>query len=117
MHNRCDQVNSETDKKRFDERPYIGQYSEQIQRKCQKFVWQKLSFKFNSYFSARIKHPVYFCFFFFYIETSMQRTALGPEKTVCYIEVTVINKFENFNINFNSRHSILTILKKRTIHQ
>lgn len=60
-----------------------------------------------------------FCFFgscnqeninYKYSVTSIQRTQLGPEKSVCYIEVSVINMFEIFNINFDPKHPIFTIL-------
>ena len=35
---------------------------------------------------------------------------LGPEKSVGYIEVSVRDRFEDFNVNFDSRHPISTSL-------
>ena len=43
-----------------------------------------------------------------YSGTSVKQTPLGPEKSVCCVEMSVINRLENFNIDFDSRHTVLT---------
>lgn len=43
-----------------------------------------------------------------YSGTLVKQTPLGPEKSVCCIEMSVINRLENLNIDFDTRHPVLT---------
>ena len=76
MHSNSDQSNPESDKTRFYKLPYIGKYSEQVQKKLSKFCKQfckdadlKIvftSFKINNYFSTKDKTPYFLKSFLVY---------------------------------------------------
>ena len=69
VHSNSDESNTESDKTRFCKLPYIGKYSEQVQKKLSKICKQfckdadlKIvftSFKVNSHFSTKDKTPVF----------------------------------------------------------
>ena len=76
MHSNSDQSNRESDETRFYKLPYIGKYSEQVQKKLSKICKQfckdadlKIvftSFKINNYFSTKDKTPYFFKSFLVY---------------------------------------------------
>ena len=63
VHSNSDQSNPESDKRRFYKLPYVGKYSEQVQKKLSKICKQLCkdadlkiiftSFKINNYFSTK----------------------------------------------------------------
>ena len=69
MYSNSDQSNPEPDKTRFHKLPYVGKYSEQIQKKLSKICKQFFkdadleivftSFKINNYFSTKDKTPYF----------------------------------------------------------
>ena len=76
VHSNSDQSNPESDKTRFYKLPYIGKYSEQVQKKlskiCKQF-WKDAdlkivftSFKINNYFSTKDKTPYFLKSFLVY---------------------------------------------------
>ena len=76
VHSNSDQSNRESDKTRFYKLPYIGKYSEQVQKKLSKICKQfckdadlKIlftSFKINNYFSTKDKTPYFLKSFLVY---------------------------------------------------
>ena len=76
VHSNSDQSNRESDKRRFYKLPYIGKYSEQVQKKLSKICKQfckdpdlKIvftSFKINNYFSTKDKTPYFLKSFLVY---------------------------------------------------
>ena len=76
VHSNSDQSNPESDKTRFYKLPYIGKYSEQVQKKLPKICKQFCkdadlknaftSFKINNYFSIKDKIPYFLKSFLVY---------------------------------------------------
>ena len=76
VHSSSDQSNPQSDKTRFYKLPYIGKYSDQVQRKLSKICKQfcedadlKIvfaSFKINNYFSTKDKTPYFLKSFLIY---------------------------------------------------
>ena len=76
VHSNDDESNLESDKTRFYKLPYIGKYSEQVQKKLSKICKQfckdtdlKIvftSFKINNYFSTKYKTPYFLKSFLVY---------------------------------------------------
>ena len=99
MRSNSDQSNLESDKTHFYKFPYIGKYSEQVQKKLSKICKQFckdtdlkiifISFKINSYFSTKDKIPYFLKSFLVYKFVCSRRNSCYLGKTCRHFKTRI----------------------------